>query len=309
MAKQREKVEFRYYEIPEDEIVLALLGEEWIREYGKDIDFLHFHNHMEIGCCHWGKGEVALGQERLSFEGPSVMIVPPKLPHTTNSVPGTRAYWEWLYVDMEKLIAGFHREGPGFLKSFLKRIQKTGYLLAEKECPELFAYVKQIIKEAGEKKPYYKESLRGLLYSVAVEILRLSDDEERIMRTRTKAAMIGSALDYVARNFTQEIKIKSLAAACGMSESHFRRIFEEGMNMKPGDYINLVRVQNACELLKKTDKSMEEVAAAAGFASISAFNRNFRKILDVSPYQWKRSAENFEGKLMNYRISAQKGWE
>ena len=94
-----------------------------------------------------------------------------------------------------------------------------------------------------------------------------------------------------------------------MSESHFRRVFEEGMNMKPLDYINLIRVQNACELLKKTGKSMEEVGEESGFASISAFNRNFRKILNISPYQWKKSKENYEGKLLHYRISAQKGWD
>jgi len=61
--------------------------------------------------------------------------------------------------------------------------------------------------------------------------------------------------------------------------------------------------------MKKTSKSMEEVSAEAGFASISAFNRNFRKILDTSPYQWKKSVENYEEKLQHYRISAQKGWE
>ncbi|HBD01114.1 MAG TPA: hypothetical protein DC053_20100, partial [Lachnoclostridium sp.] len=37
VAKQREKMELRYYAIPETEAVLALLGEDWIREYGKDI--------------------------------------------------------------------------------------------------------------------------------------------------------------------------------------------------------------------------------------------------------------------------------
>ena len=129
------------------------------------------------------------------------------------------------------------------------------------------------------------------------------------MKSRSRDAVLAGALDYIAGHYAQEIKIGSLAEVCNMSESHFRRVFEEGMNMKPLDYVNLVRIQNACELLKKTDKSMEEVGAQCGFASISAFNRNFRKLLDISPYQWKKSEENYEGKLLNYKISAQKGWE
>lgn len=84
-----------------------------------------------------------------------------------------------------------------------------------------------------------------------MELLRLSDDEEQIAGGRNRDSVLAGALDYVARHYRQEIRINSLAEACSMSEGHFRRVFEEEMNMKPLDYINLVRVQSACELLKK----------------------------------------------------------
>lgn len=309
MAKQRERVEFRYYGIPETESVLALLGEDWIREYGKEIKYLHFHDLMEIGYCHWGDGEVVLGQEQVPFSGHSIMIVPPRLPHTTNSVEGTKGYWEWMYIDLEKTICEVYGYDPMLQRTILKRLHRTGYLLPGDENPALSMLVLGIMEEARRKKPYYKESIRGYLYAFMAELLRLSDDEERIRKGRSRDAVLTGALDYVAAHYAKEIKINDLAEACSMSESHFRRVFEEGMNMKPLDYVNLVRVQNACELLKKTDKSMEEVGAESGFASISAFNRNFRKLLDISPYQWKKSEENYEGKLLNYKISAHRGWD
>ena len=54
--KENSVIELRYYEKPIKEPVLALLGENWIREYGKDadgkmIENMHFHNLMEIGYC------------------------------------------------------------------------------------------------------------------------------------------------------------------------------------------------------------------------------------------------------------------
>ena len=50
MAKQKRQIEYRYYEIPSDEYVLALLGESWVQSYGADTEnLLHFHNYMEIG--------------------------------------------------------------------------------------------------------------------------------------------------------------------------------------------------------------------------------------------------------------------
>lgn len=309
MAKQREKVEFRYYEIGEEEPVLALLGEDWIREYGKEIKFLHFHNLMEIGYCHWGMGEVILGQEHLSYSPGSMIIVPPKLPHTTNSEKGKKSYWEWMYLDLEQMISELNRYDPMLQRKLIKRIHRTGYLLKGQEHPRLSSLILAIMEEARQKKPYYKDSIEGLLRACVAEFLRLSDDEERIMRRNTHTATISGALDYVADHYMHEIKICHMAEASSMSESHFRRVFLDCMNMKPVDYINLVRIQYACGMLKKTDKSMEEVAAASGFASISSFNRNFKKVLDSSPYQWKRSAENYESRLLHYRISAQKGWE
>ena len=45
---KKSKIEFRYYKLPMGVPVLALLGDEWIQTYGDGIDYLHFHNCMEI---------------------------------------------------------------------------------------------------------------------------------------------------------------------------------------------------------------------------------------------------------------------
>ena len=60
-AKKKHEIEFRYYEIPQNEPCMALLGEAWIRPYG--MDSLHFHNYMEIGFCYDGIGEVVLDEQ------------------------------------------------------------------------------------------------------------------------------------------------------------------------------------------------------------------------------------------------------
>ncbi|WP_124065916.1 AraC family transcriptional regulator [Clostridium sp. E02] len=309
MSKQREKVEFRYYEIPNGEPVLALFGEGWIREYGRHVKYLHFHNLMEIGYCHFGTGEVVLGQERIPFSPKSIMIVPPRLPHTTNSEEGTQGYWEWLYVDMEQVLCNWFVKDPLSKKNILKQIQRTGYLLSGDEHPSLFRVIIGIIEEARMKKPYYKDNIRGLLQAWLTELLRLSDAEVNVMRRRPHTALISDALNYISEQYLKEIKIKDLAVQCNMSESHFRRVFEDGMKMKPLEYINLIRIQQSCEFLKNTEKSMDEVAESSGFASVSAFNRNFKKVMSCSPYQWKKSKEKDENRLDHCQISTHKGWQ
>ena len=104
------------------------------------------------------------------------------------------------------------------------------------------------------------------------------------------------------------MKIAEIASVCHMSESHFRRLFEENIGMTPVDYLNQVRVKKACDMIRKTGYSMEEIAVKVGFTTTSTFNRNFKRIVGTSPYQWKKSPENFEIRLADFNILIEKGW-
>ena len=85
MAKKRKmKMEFRYYQMQDGIPILALLGEKWVQNYGRDVDYLHFHNYLEIGFCYSGEGELVLGEEPVRFAGREFTIIPPNFPHTTS---------------------------------------------------------------------------------------------------------------------------------------------------------------------------------------------------------------------------------
>lgn len=61
-----QKAEYRYYEISWDIPVLVLTGEKWETIYGTDN--MHFHNYLEIGYCHYGKGTVQLADRELTYD-------------------------------------------------------------------------------------------------------------------------------------------------------------------------------------------------------------------------------------------------
>lgn len=308
MTKKRQKVEFRYYEIPEKELVLALLGSEWVRPYGDGIDYLHFHNYMEIGICHNGQGEIILEETKFDFDGGRIVIIPPNLTHTTNCEAGTTAFWEWLYFDIDRVLEDMYSEDAVTLGKVKSRVYESPLYFKEEEQPFISDILKYIMKESQEKGYLHQDCIRGLLRLFVTEILRMQDAEAQMKRREQNTVIIAPAIEYVDTHFREPLRVADLAEACSISESHFRRVFQTTMNMKPLDYINLVRIQKACLMMKKTDDSMEKIAYQCGFENIATFNRNFKRILSTSPYQWKQSAQNYEGKLLNYRISAQKGW-
>ena len=106
--KKKDTIELRFYEIPQNEYVLALLGENWIRDYGHDEVHLHFHNLMEIGVCRNGTGKLILDEEQRPYQPAMVSIIPNNYPHVTisNTKEGP-SYWEYLFFDPAQIIADF----------------------------------------------------------------------------------------------------------------------------------------------------------------------------------------------------------
>ena len=162
----------------------------------------------------------------------------------------------------------------------------------------------------GERYDLHGTGLRlreANLHAAGVVGDELPEEDNNIVKG-TNMSQIATALDYMNKHYSESIKAGELSELCNMSETHFRRLFESYINMPPMEYLNLIRVQKACELMKKTNEPMELIAQKCGFTTQSTFNRNFRKFLDTSPYQWKINPENYEHKLLNFRISALKGW-
>ncbi len=310
MAKKKPKLQFRYYEMGANEQVLALLGEEWRRPYGNDVSDLHFHNYMEIGICYEGEGECIWKDSVKTFGEGCIAIVPPNYPHNNMTVPGTIAYWEWMYFDLDSVIQEMKELSFSKLNTeYLLNILYGSPLFFHRQEHEKISRTIMEIREECERKAYmYKEKLKGLLQSFVVELLRIHNVRGEMPRKSPRSFQVAPALAYVKQHYNEEIRIRDLADECNISESHFRRIFQECMNMTPNDYVNVVRIHEASNLLLKSHATMEEVAYRVGYGNVSTFNRNFKRMLDKTPYQWKRSPENYAGQMLDFKISALKGW-
>lgn len=307
--KKKKQIQFRYYEIPRNEPCMALLGEAWVRPYGDGVDCLHFHNYMEIGFCYEGTGKVILDEEPVSYSADMFTVIPRNFPHNTESENFSLSRWEFVYLDVEAFLLEVYRDNQIFAKDLAAIINNRAWAERADRYPETAELIHSILEEMRYKKEFYAESVRGMLLSLLMHIARMNRKPSTKVRKQSgDVSRMSFALHHIGKHYAEEMKIGELAAISHMSETHFRRVFQKTMNMTPSDYVNLVRVQMACEHMKKGTDSMEMVAEKCGFQSVSTFNRNFKKVLGITPYQWKIHPENYEGKLLNYKISAYKGW-
>ena len=307
--KKKDKVELRYYDIPQKEGVIALMGDEWIREYGDGIDFLHFHNLLEIGICRYGTGDLVLDKRTERFGPGMISVIPHNFPHTTNSDPGTKASWEYLFLHPENLLRERYGDNEIIRRRLYDLIGRNAIFGTCEQYGFLASTAGLILDEMRTKGPFYIEKIRGLLLALLFDIARIAkDDDEPDVPVRTGVGQIQSALKYVDAHYAEPIRIEDLARECHISETHFRRLFSEYIDMTPIEYVNMVRVLRSCDILRSTSDSMSTVALNCGFSTVSTFDRNFKRVIGATPYQWKKDPRNYESRLLEMNISVRKGW-
>ena len=86
-----------------------------------------------------------------------------------------------------------------------------------------------------------------------------------------------------------DLGISDLAAAIGVSETYFRRCFENHMNISPLAYLNGIRIERAKELLQSGFYGVREIAPLCGFRDSKYFSTAFRKACGVSPSAYKKT--------------------
>lgn len=302
--KKEKNAEFRFYEKPPKEPILALLGEKWNRDY--EGGELHFHNMLEIGYCYKGEGIMIIEGEEYHYEDGTFTFIPHNILHSTRSF--VRSQWEFIYFDTEEFLGGVFQSERDKRIELMKEISELAVVLSAKQFPMLGSLFLMIFDLAHKKGNYYIETAKGAMFTAAMQIVRIGG-EGNIGAKVGNGNKIVQALRYIRDNYKTDIRINELAELCHFSETHFRRIFMIEMNMSPIEYINLIRVQMSCELMKTGNDNMEHVAEAVGYQSISTFNRNFKKIIGNSPYQWKKQMESGLARKESYHIRAKKGWD
>ena len=303
----KKQVEFRYYDIPLGDLVFPLTGTRWNKEYGEGREKLHFHNYYEVGHCYEGEGEMTLGEKEVVFYPGCISLIPTKELHTTNTF-GNRAGWEWMYFDIYEILKKLYPDDEILRENIAHEIDREGRLLTpEMNIQKMTFLVKSIFSEMQNKEYMYRDMVMHFLMMLVIEIIRKLQNSDLPERGAVTVDIF-PAIDYIKKNYASPIHVIDLARSCGMSESYFRKIFKKYMNMKPMDYVNFVRIQRGCALLRETDLTVAMVSDSVGFESVSTFIRNFKRVVGCTPNKWKTDEEYAKNKFMNYNVTALKGW-
>ncbi|MCZ8519409.1 MULTISPECIES: bifunctional transcriptional activator/DNA repair enzyme AdaA [Paenibacillus] len=98
--------------------------------------------------------------------------------------------------------------------------------------------------------------------------------------------------EYIDRHYVNAITLDTLADLCHGSPYHLQRTFRRVKGMTPAEYIQRKRITAAKEYLLRTDKSLNDIALAVGFASTSYFATLFKRMTEQTPSHYRRLGSN-----------------
>jgi AraC family transcriptional regulator len=101
-------------------------------------------------------------------------------------------------------------------------------------------------------------------------------------------ARLRRIFEYVEANLDVNVRLNMLAEEAGVSAFHFSRMFKHSTGSSPHQYLLRRRLDRAKVLLRESEMSLAELAAATGFADQSHFTKVFRHFIGVTPTEFRR---------------------
>jgi AraC-like DNA-binding protein len=101
---------------------------------------------------------------------------------------------------------------------------------------------------------------------------------------------VEDVIEYLEENYPEQFTLADIASRCAMNPTSLSRSFKEATGVPLFEYINRIRIRKACLLLKRSSRTVLEIALSVGYNNVSFFNRYFRKTMGMSPTEYRASA-------------------
>ena len=154
---------------------------------------------------------------------------------------------------------------------------------------ELFSkiYNEFTIKQSG-----FVSMIRAYLIELITLIFREIGSKSSVPDKKMNA--VEKAIEYMKRHYNTRINLDNIVADLFLSKDYFRQLFKKSTGTSITDYIQKVRVDEACRLLRCSDATVSEISECCGFNDIKFFYKTFKKLTGKTPNEFRKEKEGTE---------------
>lgn len=237
----------------------------------------HFHTELEMIVCFSGRANCFLSGQNFDFEAGDVILVFPNQVHNYRMIE-----------DGDFLIISFCAEMIPHMKSYFKsnipERLKVNFSESDR-LKKLFLSLKDNYVISVDN----SESLLIGYLNIAMFLLKPLLGTKLI--SNISSGNFEKILNYCINNYREKITLKILSDELHLSAQRISHIFNENMSITIPQYVNSLRISEACRLLAETNDSVSKIFSEVGFESFQTFSRVFYKIMKMNPKQFRESRE------------------
>ncbi|MCI8417355.1 MAG: AraC family transcriptional regulator [Lachnospiraceae bacterium] len=256
--------------------------------YGRDLEISHRksshfppHIHSSMECIHVTHGalELGIGQEFYHMEQGDLAIVFPDIIHHYQIFDPRGCTCTYLLAS--PILGG------DFTESLQKYCPENPVIPQEDLHPDVGYLLNRLLVDAKKKEPVPFDSTLHLSFVqiILARCLPYYSLMEKDMIDNND--LVYQVVSYLARNFTEEVSLSSMAKALGVSPYQLSRVFSGTFHMNFNQYLNDLRLNQACIRLIHTDQPITDICLNAGFESQRTFNRVFKERFHMAPREYR----------------------
>jgi AraC-like DNA-binding protein len=259
-----------------------------------------FHSHPELELVYIKEsyGKRIVGNSVEPFESGDMVFLGSDIPHVWLN---DEIYYQGINkLKAKAIVVYFNKDifGPAFYE--LKETQKINSLFNQAgKGLSITGKTNELIGKKLEKLIAKKnfEIIIGLfeilsILSESTDISLVNNELYAPVNDQTKNDRLSDVFQYIKENYKDDISLIEIAKIANLTPTSFCRMFKLKAKKPFVEYLNEIRVSNACKLLLETDMGMSEIAYECGYKTVSNFNKLFKKLTTTTPKEYRKNAEN-----------------
>lgn len=238
----------------------------------------HVHDVVEIVCLTKGWLSMTIAGMTQTLSEGDIAVAFPSIAHS----------YDALSPDAEGLAIIFQPDTyPEYVGIFRSMRPAVPYLKSENAGSELAETVWKLISlskenQSGLTNAYLHVFLAYFLGKLSLQAL------DKYM----ESGLTHQVLKYISEHFSQPLTLDSTAHALGISRSHLSHIFSQQLHINFRQYINKLRIDRACFLLRDPQFSITQIGFMCGYENSRTFHRAFQNERGMQPGQYRANELN-----------------
>lgn len=255
----------------------------------------HYHEELELVYFKAGEGTQFIGDNISRFKSGDVVLVGANLPHYWRF---DQDYFEANGKSADVYVVHFHSHflGDRFLevpenREIKKLISNStrGLQIQSATLEKVTNLIINTVEALGNKRLLFLLELLFEISAIHNDIKPIASLGFKYNYLSEEQDQIQNIYNYTLNNYRKKISLHEIAEVAKVSPNTFCKFFKSRSKKNFTDFVNEIRVGQACKLLIENKLRINEVCFESGFNNFASFHKCFKNITGKSPLQYQKT--------------------